>query len=600
MARQLNWVLSGAVAGTSGKLRNRLAMTTILAVVPFLGYGRPVYAACVELGVSAVYECSDTSATETITDNNADVSTLASPPFVVTNGGLSIRGSGDIRFTDENASSITNTGGAGLYVRSDGDYNGTDGAVTIVTNGTITGSTYGIEGLNFGSGDISITADGQVTGQGEAGIFAYNSSAGNDLEVITGDESNILGAYDGITAENNGDGDLTVTANGQVEGEDGNGIFAENSSNGEDLTITTGVGTSVTGSTTGIGGIQNGSGELEITANGTVIGKDGAGIYGYNSADGDGLTITTGEESAVTGAFNGIDAENFGGDLEITANGQVTGEDGDGIFAENSYDSSEGEDLKITTGAQSNVTGSDNGIYAKNFGDGDLEITANGVVTGDSADGIYAYNAGEGTTYDGNGHDLTVTTGVDSVVTGSRYGINAYNDGDGDLEITVDGQVTGETSDGIHAYNTYYGHDLTITTGANSVVTGFSEGMDIYNYGDGDLEITANGVVTGQTGIGIYGYNSTDSGDLTITTGVSSNITGGIDGIEGLNFGNGNLEITANGRVTGETYDGIFAENGAFNFPTGVRDLTITTGAASTLTILSSASVRIASECVNW
>jgi len=129
MGQPLNWMLSGSGSGSAKqgvrrRLRNQLALTTILAVVPFLGYGRQAYAACVEIGTSAVWQCSDTTTGQNIFDNNADVSTLNSPPFVVTDDGLFISGDGDQRFTDTNASTITNNGyffATGLSVVSTGE-----------------------------------------------------------------------------------------------------------------------------------------------------------------------------------------------------------------------------------------------------------------------------------------------------------------------------------------------------------------------------------------------------------------------------------------------------------------------------------------------
>ena len=58
MGRPVNWVLSGGAAAkceVGRTLRLSLMATTIIAVVPVLGYGRPAYAACTEIGATAVY-----------------------------------------------------------------------------------------------------------------------------------------------------------------------------------------------------------------------------------------------------------------------------------------------------------------------------------------------------------------------------------------------------------------------------------------------------------------------------------------------------------------------------------------------------------------
>src|SRR5687768_14349004 len=122
MGKPLNWMLSGSPVkrATSRLLRSRLAATTILAVVPFLGYGRQAYAVCVETPpASSQFICSGTFAGQSITADNADVETAAAPPMVVTSTGLQISGDGAISFTDNYASSITNLDGHGLEITAD-------------------------------------------------------------------------------------------------------------------------------------------------------------------------------------------------------------------------------------------------------------------------------------------------------------------------------------------------------------------------------------------------------------------------------------------------------------------------------------------------
>ena len=289
------------------------------------------------------------------------------------------------------------------------------------------------------------------------------------------------------------------------------------------------------------------------------------GIYARNNSTGTDLTVTTGQYSDTAGGNRGIFARNYGtGALEITANGKVTGTARYGIFALN-Y----GTDLTITTGQYSDITGGQQGIYASNKGTGALEITANGRVTGTSRYGIYARNAGT---------DLTITTGQNSDITG-RLRIFARNKGVGALEVTVDGAVKGTAAYGIFAINSATGADLTITTGQYSDITG-DLGIVTRNYGAGAQEITANGKVTGTGSYGIFAVNMLNAGtDLTVTTGQYSDITGSRRGIIAYNLGSGALEITANGAVTGTASFGIDARNTS----SGI-DLTITTGQYSDIT----------------
>ena len=69
-----------------------------------------------------------------------------------------------LSYTDVNYSTLTAATTA-LYIASNGDVPlGNLGSVTVNTNGALTGGNYGILAFNYGSGALSITADGDVTG----------------------------------------------------------------------------------------------------------------------------------------------------------------------------------------------------------------------------------------------------------------------------------------------------------------------------------------------------------------------------------------------------------------------------------------------------
>lgn len=609
MGQPFDWMPTGGRGKRSvGRvLRNRLAVTTILAVAPFLGYGRQAYAACEPAAAPLTHLCTDASPGQFFFVNNANFAT--GTPTYVTTGGLGIEGLGNQRFTDNQAStSITNSSyyGRGLSVVSTGDLGETLGAVTIFTDGTISGTAHGIYARNVGSGDITITANGSVTGTdfgGDTyvhndGIYAKNFGA--NLTVTTGIGSTITGEHNGIDARNLGTGDLTITTNGDVTGDKFDAIYAVNS--GDALSVTVNAQSVVKGFGYGIGAFNNGSGDLTIKVDGSVTSEGYDGIHARN--EGANLIITTGVGSSVRGEgphpesededSNGIDAVNEGsGYLKISADGEVFGNFNDGIYAKN-----EGTDLIIETGAQSVVKGGGNGIGAYNYGSGNLSIDAQGVVGGYSlaGDGIKAYNSADG------GY-LKIVTGTQAV-TGGDDGIQAENLGDGDLTITTNGAVTGKNGNGITAinngdefYNTEteewepaFGRNLTITT--NAAVTGKFYGIEALNHGTGDLTITANGNVTGQEEDGIYAYNSGLGKGALVTTGAAASITGKYDGIDTRNYGEGDLTITANGNVTGQEGDGIFARNveeeldlGGDQFVWGdALGLTITTGPASVVT----------------
>ena len=68
----------------------------------------------------------------------------------------------------------------------------------------VIGGNYGIRARNYGSGALTVTADGDVTGTNFAGIFARNSANGTSLNVTTGAGTTVTGGMFGIRALNYG------------------------------------------------------------------------------------------------------------------------------------------------------------------------------------------------------------------------------------------------------------------------------------------------------------------------------------------------------------------------------------------------------------
>jgi outer membrane autotransporter protein len=442
---------------------------------------------------------------------------------------------------------VTGEGRDGIWALNGGYFgppNGTD--LTIETAG-VTGAEDGIYARNYATGALSITTAGAVTGQAGSGIRAQNGryGYGTDLSITAGGD--ISGGASGIHADNNGTGALTIIASGAVSGAYGDGIEARN--NGTDLTIEA---TDVSGQFYGIDADNDGTGALTITANGAVT-----GIYASNR--GTDLTI---EATDVSGGYEGINARNNGsGALTITAIGAVTGTYFTGIYASNG-----GTDLTIEA---SEVSGRATGIAATNFGTGALTIAATGAVAGQEYDGIRARIGGY---YVGSGTDLTVT--AEATVSGGEDGIEAISLGTGALTITAADTVTGASGNGIYASNgNYYGGagtDLTID--AEAGVSGGEGGIGALNGGTGTLTITAAGAVTGTTGAGIGAFNR--GTDLRVTA--ESDVSGGIAGIFARNDGTGALTITANAAVEGTGDAGYGYGIGATAASTAAGDVTVT------------------------
>jgi len=258
--------------------RRHLALTTILTVAPFFGYGRQAHAACVPVapGSSTILCTGANLATVgAINVDNANVSTA--PGFSVDAGGdgVLVSGNGHIRFTDDNASIIKGGASAsGIYARSNGAAGADPVAITISTNGDVTGGRNGIKAMNYGGGDITITANGKIAATDGDGIYAYNAGTNGRVIVTTGVGSDVSGKKDGIDVRDFGSGDTEIIANGKVTGTLGDGIVAHNTPEGGNLTITTGAGSEVSGGDRGIEANNFGRGsDLGITVDGMVSGK---------------------------------------------------------------------------------------------------------------------------------------------------------------------------------------------------------------------------------------------------------------------------------------------------------------------------------------
>jgi len=177
-----------------------------------------------------------------------------------------------------------------------------------------------------------------------------------------------------------------------------------------------------------------------LDATGTVLDVDLDSTASVTALSGNGFTLTGDsginfDQAADGGAISGSDginakneavvAANTTGALSVTTTGAVIGFNNTGIEARNF-----GTDLNIHAGG--NVAGDDDGIDANNFGSGALFITTSAVVIGRGSDGINAENNGSGLTIDARGD-----------ISGNIRGIDAQNNGSGALLITTTGEVSG-------------------------------------------------------------------------------------------------------------------------------------------------------------
>ncbi|RUZ74152.1 hypothetical protein EN943_24820 [Mesorhizobium sp. M7A.F.Ca.US.006.01.1.1] len=515
------------------RYRNRLLVGTAMVGATLLGFGQSAEAACT-LTVSPNYVCSGANTAGQIVPSGiglpldlgdfialalapANPSVTTDPGFSVTTSdpfALGILGSGAVSYTDANASPLSSTTGIGLGVVSlvpqiappyyDAD---PGGAVTIDTNGALTGALIGLAAINTGDGATTVKATGDIMATGANGYGVLVYSLGSDTDVTTG---KVSGTNGGISAINQGAAAaLSITANGDVTGGAGDGIYAVNG--GQQLDV---VNTILNGTVTFSGPppVPAGS-DLNVTAYGKVTG----GRYGiFASNDGSGATSIIATTAAVAGSSE------------------------DGIYATNGTTAT---DLTVSAAA---VSGK-GGIAVNNGGTGFTSVTATGLVTGASNNGIDAYTGGAG---------LTVSA---AAVNGGFAGIYAQNNGTGATSVTATGTVTGTVDNGIDVYTQGTG----LTVSAVTVNSG-ENGIRAYNSGDGATDITAIGAVSGTGSDGIFAFNNTAAtGGLTID---AVTVSGGKYGIYAENQGTGVTSITAKGDVTGTGYTGIAAVNGIATF----------------------------------
>jgi len=342
---------------------------------------------------------------------------------------------------------------------------------------------------------------------------------------------------------------VTTTAPFSVITAAGNGFDLTNAAGDNNITFTDANASAITGAEDGIEARNFGTGLLTIITTGLVTGTAEDGIDARNGsfATPAGIGLIINASAAVMGEESGIDARNYGSGALLITTQAVTGTTGTGISASNAG-------TNLTINALAAVMGDAEGIFARNDGNGTLSITTR-AVTSTNFDGIFALNNA--------GTSLTITT--NGTVIGDNDGIDARNSGTAGLTINANANVTGETDQGINAYNSAndVSASLEINQAVGTITMGALNGIFADNFG-GSLTINAYGTSIGTAEDGIFADNNVGTTDLTIIANIA---TGGDDGIDARNFGTGALSITTTGLITGTADDGIFARNGSAATP---------------------------------
>ena len=413
----------------------------------------------------------------------------------------------DLRAQSGQSLVITDTVGFGIDVASGHAFKLTGARnsanVTANLDGNITAEDSGVWAFHKGNDALNITIAAITSG--EDGIWAKTRrSSTNGMTIVA--NGPIDAKNHGIRAMHYGGDALTITVNssGSITAAGGNGIFAKTSSRASTMTIEARAAITT-----------NASDKHAIRAI-----HEGTGAVSIDAANATGISITT-EGNISTSTGKGISASHQGsGALDITANGKVNSNAGNGIHA---------------------ATGS---------GTSELTITANSNITSTNGKGIAAYHGGSDA--------LVITLGPDATIkassTGNGHGIhadtflNTTTDILGGLIITANGDIGASDSkigkDGIHASHRNKG-DLTITTAdIHAMEDGIYSYLGLLASG---MRVTANGDIdAGQRGIDIAHWGN--SGDLTITA--KGAITAGNEGIRARIINNGNIAITTEGAIT--------------------------------------------------
>lgn len=450
--------------------------------------------------------------------------------------------------------------GAGISAENDSQGNG----ITVTAQGVskVEGG-YGIFVYNHGTGNVSVTSDGEIEGTQEQGLYVINNGGKTDVSVrnVEGITFGVdIGHYGSNTATiaivtggsisanevgmrvmAEGAGDVKVTASGAITGTTGDGIYAFQSGNA-DISINV---SSVTGGTDGIQVVKTGNGTVNVGATGAVIATGSAGEDGvYVGHSGNGNTTIT--VSAVSASEDGVDVKKTGnGNVSVVATGIITtaaNSTEDGIYVGTNGSGN----ISVTANT---VSGDTDGIDLRNFGGGTVTAIANGAVTangsGDLDAGIFLYN-------DASGGTISVSIGSSGSLSGHN-GVVFEDKGRGRVTLNATGNVTGVRSDGIHIDKTSTGSVL-LNVG---LVSGKKRGIFIDHTGTGAITVTATKLVsstaTSESHSGIEISNSGANIGLVLTS-----VTGTKHGVEVKTVGTGDISIVTSGAITGQT-DGIRA-----------------------------------------
>ncbi|MBU7590559.1 MAG: autotransporter domain-containing protein, partial [Sphingopyxis terrae] len=359
-------------------------------------------------------------------------------------------GTGAIRITS--TGTVQATGSEGFAILGLHSVQGAGGDLVIVAN-DISGAGGGINVSNAGGASTNITVNGTLNVASRQGISVGNGAAANDIVVTV--RGSLTSGATGIAISNQGRGQTIVTAEQQIRSNNVRPQEAATSGNGMNITTGGSAGDIIAG-VAGVEGragivIRNlGQGALTLSASGLVEGREGRGVEIVGGPASGAIDVDLADATGSDGVV--ITAIGEAAGIDFTSNGTLTGTAGDGGFFQSAgamridalgssgarhglamIHGGPGEALLVSRGT---ATGGENGIAAETLGGsaGTMSLDVNDVSGGEFGVSILTREAGGAT---------LITRGL---INGGIAAINSVADNGGAFSLTNLGTIRNASS----------------------------------------------------------------------------------------------------------------------------------------------------------
>ena len=509
---------------------------------------------------------------------------VAGQSFTGTITGQSSKGG---TFTVTGAADITASSGDALDFTASGGSSIKPANIVLTPTGALTGATSGIGVTQNDTGDISLTATGNITGLAGNGITLSDSASGVGnitINNVTGKATGTGATSEGILVQNlnaANAGDISITQLGGAVG-GAFGIDATTLGNGD---VTIDAGGTITGSSTyAIRARSYGGGDIAVTTEaGGVVTSGSSGIVAVNRA----ISLDASNDSTVTVNAHGV--INSGSSLNQSGNPPAGIQAGYAGATSGTHANTNVNGTVVVNNYADITAAAGSGIDAYNYGNGDVTVNSFAGTT-ISVAGTQSYGIQASALSGGTG-DVTIALGANVTISGATaYGIKAYSIDAGDISVTLakgDSITSGSTGIVAVNYATSIGSGLdstiiveahgTIHSGTTlnndnatpgGIIAGYKPGGNATFSGavNGDVTVDSDAKITADAGYGIEAF-TWGAGDVTVSTGETSSITAAGTAIGAFDHGGGDVSVTNDGSATGAI--------GLSALTTGAGDVTI-------------------------